>query len=193
MLLFLDKVRHNPGLSKTIFFFGYLYLAFWNHVFNKVPSYLFRNNVAKYLYGLKLGHSSNLHFGVILLSPWRIRIGDNCNIQMNCLLDGRGDLTIKNNVDITLGVKIFTEQHDINSPDYDTVKKEIIICNNVVIGSYSLILPGVTIGEGAVIAAGSIVPNDIPEYVMAAGNPAIIKSDRNKDISYKLNFRRPFH
>ena len=193
MLLFLDKVRHNAGLGKIIFFFGYLYLAFWNHLFNKVPSYVLRNNIAKYLYGLRLGSKSNIHFGVIFLSPWRIKIGDNCNVQMNCLLDGRGNLTIHNNVDITLGVKIFTEQHDINSPDYDTVKKEVVIHDNVVIGSYSLILPGVIINDGAVIAAGSVVPKDIPEYVMAAGNPAVVKRDRNRDINYKLNFRRPFH
>ena len=193
MLLFLDKIRHNAGLGKIIFFFGYLYLAFWNHIFNKVPSYVFRHYIAKYLYGLKLGSNSNIHFGVIFLSPWRIRIGDNCNIQMNCLLDGRGNLKIRNNVDITLGVKIFTEQHDINSANYDSVKKEVIIQDNVVIGSYSLILPGVTINEGAVIAAGSVVPKDIPEYVMAAGNPAVVKSKRNKDLKYKLNFRRPFH
>ena len=193
MLLFLDKIRHNAGLGKLIFFFGYFYLAFWNHLFNKVPSFIFRYYIAKYLYGLKIGKYSNIHFGVILFSPWRIKIGDNCNIQMNCLLDGRGDLTIRNNVDITLGVKIFTEQHDINSADYDTVKKAVNIHDNVVIGSYSLILPGVTIHEGAVLAAGSVAPKDIPEYVMAAGNPAIVKRKRNKNIKYKLNFRRPFH
>ncbi|VAW52097.1 hypothetical protein MNBD_GAMMA05-629 [hydrothermal vent metagenome] len=193
MLLFLDKIRHNAGFSKIISFFGYFYLAFWNHIFNKVPSYAFRNFVAKHIYGLKLGKSSNIHFGVTLLSPWRIKIGDNCNVQMHCLLDGRGNLIIHNNVDITLGVKIFTEQHNINSANYDTVKKEVVLHDNVVIGSYSLILPGVTVSEGAVIAAGSVVPKDIPEYVMAAGNPAIVKSDRNKEINYKLNFRRPFH
>lgn len=193
MLLFLDKIRHSPGLGKVIFFFGYLYLAFWNHLFNKFPSYVFRYYTAKYLYGLKIGKDSNLHYGVVFLSPWRIHIGNNCNIQMDCLLDGRGNLTIHNNVDITPGVKIFTEQHDINSAEYDTVKKEVVIHDNAVIGSYSLILPGVTINEGAVLAAGSVAPKDIPEYVMAAGNPAIVKRKRNSEIGYKLNFRRPFH
>ena len=193
MLIFLDKIRHIAGLNKIISFFGYFYLALWNHLFNKVPSFTFRYHVAKYFYGMKIGKFSNIHYGVILFSPWRITVGSNCNIQMNCLLDGRGDITICNNVDITLGVKIFTEQHDINSADYDTVKKAVIINNNSVIGSYSLILPGVTINEGAVIAAGSVVPKNVPAFVMVAGNPAIIKSERDRDIKYKLNFRRPFH
>ncbi|MFK5891820.1 MAG: acyltransferase [Pseudomonadota bacterium] len=192
MFQFIDKIRHNSGIHGIIFFFGYLYLAFWNHLFNKVPSYIFRYYIAKYLYGLKIG-KSNIHYDVKFLSPWKITIGDNCNIQMECFLDGRGDIAIHNNVDITIGVKILTEQHDINSPDYDTIKKEVVIKDNAVIGSYSLILPGVTINEGAVIAAGSVVPKNIPEYVMAAGNPAIVKRDRNKEINYKLNFKRPFH
>ena len=46
---------------------------------------------------------SNIHRAVTLLSPWLIRIGDNVNIQMGCFLDGRGGLTIGNNVDVTPG------------------------------------------------------------------------------------------
>ena len=173
-------------------FWGNGYLALWNHLFNKVPLYWFRYVVAKYLYGLKIGKSS-IHYGVIFFSPWRISIGDNTNIQMNCLLDGRGDLHIGNNVDLTIGVKVFTEQHDVNAPDYDTIKKEVRINDHAVIGSYALLLPGITIGEGAVVAAGSVVPKNVPPYVVVAGNPAVVKRDRNKDINYRLDFKRPFH
>ena len=62
------------------------------------------------------------------------------------------------------------EQVDLNGAD-------IIIEDDVWIGSQSIILKGVTIGEGSIIAAGSIVTKDVPAHVMVAGNPAIIKKN----------------
>ena len=56
--------------------------------------------------------------------------------------------------------------------DYNTTKGNVIIKNDVWIGMNSIILSGVTIGNGAVIAAGSVVTKDIPDYAVAAGNPA---------------------
>jgi acetyltransferase-like isoleucine patch superfamily enzyme len=71
--------------------------------------------------------------------------------------------------------------------------KKVVIRDNVVIGAFSLILPGATINEGAVIGAGSVVVKDVPEYCLAAGNPAIKKRDRKREIRYKLDYKRPFH
>jgi acetyltransferase-like isoleucine patch superfamily enzyme len=192
MFTLLERVRHTPGIKPLINFVGYGYLALWNHLFNRVPSYAFRYAVAKYLYGLKIG-KSNIHMGVTFFSPWKIRVGDNCNIQMDCFLDGRGDLVIGNNVDLTPGVRILTEQHDIDSPDYATVKKPVLIGDHVVVGSWALILPGVKVGEGAVIGAGSVVVKEVAEYTLVAGNPAVKKRDRNRDIRYRLDYERPFH
>lgn len=192
MFQFLDRVRKNPAAKDAINFAGYFYLALWNHCFGKVPLYWFRHLVARRLYGLKMGRS-NLHRAVTMLSPWLIRVGDNVNIQMDCFLDGRGGLTIGNNVDITPGVKILTEQHDIDSPDYATVKKAVVIQDNVVIGSWALILPGVTIGEGAVVASGAVVAKSVEPWTMVAGNPAVKKRERSRDVRYKLDYRRPFH
>ena len=58
--------------------------------------------------------------------------------------------------------------HEVNS-------KPIHIKNNAWIGTRSIILKGVTIGEGAVVAAGSVVTKDVPDYTLVAGNPAEIK------------------
>ena len=192
MFALIDRIRHRPSIRGAVDFVGYLYLALWNHLFGRVPLYWFRHLVVRRLYGFKMGRS-NLHRSVFLLSPWLIRVGDNVNIQMNCFLDGRGGLTIGNNVDLTPGVRILTEQHDIDSPDYDTVKKPVVIHDHAVIGSWALILPGVTIGEGAVVAAGSVVTKSVEPYTMVAGNPAVKKRDRARLIRYRLDYRRPFH
>jgi acetyltransferase-like isoleucine patch superfamily enzyme len=192
MFAYLERVRHHDSIKGVMNQCGYFYLALWNHALSHVPLYWFRHLVVRGLYGMKLGRS-NLHRSVFLLSPWRISVGDNVNIQMNCFLDGRGDIVIGNNVDLTPGVRILTEQHDIDSPDYDTVKKPVVIKDHVVIGSWALILPGVEIGEGAVVGAGSVVTRNVPPYVVVAGNPATIKRERNRTISYRLDYRRPFH
>ena len=188
----IDRARRHPPIRRLVNFAGYFYLALWNHAFGRVPLYWFRHFVARNLYGLRMGRS-NLHRAVFLLSPWQIHVGDNVNIQMDCFLDGRGTITIGNNVDLTPGVRILTEQHDIDSLGYDTVKKPVIIHDNVVVGSWALILPGVTIGEGAVVAAGSVVTKSVEPYTMVAGNPAVKKRDRARALDYNVYYRRPFH
>jgi acetyltransferase-like isoleucine patch superfamily enzyme len=192
MFQLLDRIRKRPAAKRAIDFVGYFYLALWNHLFGRVPLYWFRHVVVRRFYGLEMGRS-NLHRAVTLLSPWLIRVGDHVNIQMECFLDGRGGLTIGNNVDLTPGVRILTEQHDIDSPDYATVKKPVVIQDNAVIGSWAMILPGVTVGEGAVVAAGAVVVKDVQPYTMVAGNPAVKKRDRARDVRYRLDYRRPFH
>ena len=188
----LERLRQHPAAKGAINFVGYFYLALWNHLFSRVPLYWFRHLVVRGLYGLRMGRS-NLHRSVFLLSPWHIRVGDNVNIQMNCFLDGRGGLTIGNNVDLTPGVRILTEGHDIDSPDYATVTKPVQICDHVVIGSWALIMPGVTLGEGAVVGAGSVVTRTVEPYTVVAGNPAVVKRTRRRQIDYRLDYRRPFH
>jgi maltose O-acetyltransferase len=192
MFLVLDRIRRHTTTKGLVDFVGYFYLALWNHFLGRVPLYWFRHVVVRRLYGMRMGQS-NLHRAVTLLSPWLIQIGDNVNIQMDCFLDGRGGLTIGNNVDVTLGVRILTGQHDIDSPDYAGVKKPVVIQDHVVIGSWALVLPGVTIGEGAVVAAGSVVAKSVEPYTVVAGNPAVKKRDRPRDIRYRLDYRRPFH
>lgn len=71
-------------------------------------------------------------------------------------------------------------------PDPDSVKP-ILIHENVWIGGNSIIYPGVTIGKGAVVAAGSVVVSDVPDFVVVAGNPArriaVLAGDRTRDTS----------
>ena len=192
MFALLDRLRHRRAFGNVVNFAGYFHLALWNHFFGRVPLYWFRHLLVRSLYGLHIGRS-NLHRAVFLLSPWHIRIGDNVNIQMNCFLDGRGTITIGNNVDLTPGVRVLTEQHGIDSSEYVTVKKPVIIHDNVVVGSWALILPGVTIGEGAVVAAGSVVTRDVEPYTLVAGNPAVKKRNRSRTLCYNVSYRRPFH
>ncbi len=192
MFDFFYKLSKHDYVGRAVFWLGYLYLGILNHIFNKIPVFSFRYVVYKYLYGMKIGDSS-IHMGVIAFSPWKITIGSNSIIHFDCLLDGRGGISIADNVDVSFGVKIFTEQHDLNSDEYGTVAKSVSIGNYAVIGAYSILLPGVIVGEGSVVAAGSVVTKSIEPYTVVGGNPAKIIKRRDCTPKYRLTFRRPFH
>jgi acetyltransferase-like isoleucine patch superfamily enzyme len=106
----------------------------------------------------------------------KIVIGNNVGIS-GSTINAMQKITIGDNVMIGSGCLI--SDNDSHSLDYryrdvaSKVKaKPINICSNVFIGARSIILKGVTIGEGAVIGAGSVVTHDVPSYTIYAGNPA---------------------
>ena len=123
---------------------------------------------------------------VDLRSPYRISIGANTNINKKCVLDGRGGLSIGNNVDIAQEVNIWTEQHDYNSPTYNSVNKRVVIEDYVWIASRATILPGVKIGRGAVVT------KDVPPLAIVAGVPAKTIGQRKNVMRYKLGSRAWF-
>ena len=78
--------------------------------------------------------------------------------------------------------------HDPQSPSFSDQGGEVHIGNRVWIGYRSLIMPGVTIGEGAVVAAGAVVTKDVKPYTVVAGVPAKPISSRTDELTYELNY-----
>ncbi|WP_338922365.1 DapH/DapD/GlmU-related protein [Pseudomonas silesiensis] len=193
MLKRLDQLRNKNGFNSVVTFFGCLYLSIWNWIICYTPSYAVRHFVLKNFYGVKVGRNVYIHMGVKFLKPWGVTIGNNVNIQMGSFIDGRGGITIEDNVDITIGVKILTQQHNLQDSFYTTDSRPVYISTNSVIGSFSLIMPGVTIGKGSVIGAGSVVSKSIPEWSIAVGNPCVVKKNRSQEINYTIGYARPFH
>lgn len=109
-----------------------------------------------------------------------VKIGNNCNIADNITLDGIHPewIEIGNDVHITSGVKILT--HFFRPDDFTHDYGKITIANHAFIGLNSLIVNRVQIGEGAVLAAGSVVTKDIPDYEIWGGNPAKFIRKRKK-------------
>ena len=116
-------------------------------------------------------------FGSIKKESGKLIIGDNVGISEFCYFAIRGDVYIGDNVIFGPGVKVFTENHSFKLFDkhfrlQDEVRKNVVIGNNVWIGSNSIILPGVTIEDNAVIAAGSVVNKNINQGTLYGGIPA---------------------
>lgn len=102
-----------------------------------------------------------------------VTIGRRCFIQQCCTFFGRGGITIGDDVFIGPKVNLITINHD---PDPDnrsaTYGRRIVIEDKVWIGINSTILPGVRIGYGAIVGAGSVVTKDVEPMTVVAGNPA---------------------
>ena len=95
------------------------------------------------------------------------------------------NVTIGQRVCINDGVKILTASHDIRRPDWPSTARPIVIEDYAWIATDAMILPGVTIGRGAVVAAGAVVSRDLPPGAVAAGNPAQIKlGQRCENLDY---------
>lgn len=141
----------------------------------------------------KLGRHTALRRNIDFMSPQRISIGHHSTINKGVLLDGRGEfLKIGNCVDIAEDAMLWTLQHDYDSEDYHTKSGAIVVNDYVWICTRAIILPGVNIGEGAVIAAGAVVTKDVEPYTIVGGVPAKQIGNRSKKLNYKLGKWRWF-
>lgn len=104
-----------------------------------------------------------------------VTIGKGCFIQQCCTFFGRGGITIGDDVFIGPKVNLITINHDENPENRSaTYGRPIVIEDKVWIGINATILPGVRIGRGAIVGAGSVVTKDVPAMTVVAGNPARI-------------------
>lgn len=112
-------------------------------------------------------------------------IGDGTWIGQQCFIHSAGSVEIGRNVGIGPAVKIITSSHLDGDSDKPFIAnelefKKVIIGDNSDIGTGSVILPGVNIGIGAIVGAGSVVTKDVPEFAVVAGSPAKILRFRDR-------------
>lgn len=135
----------------------------------------------------RMGKGVHIDYGTYFRYPRKIFIGNNVSINRNCSFYAsysmkEAYIIIGDNVTFGPEVTLFSAGHDYRYFDLPDIAKNIVIEKNVWIGGRSVILPGVTIGEGAVVAAGSVVTKDIAPYKIVGGNPARVIKDRVMQI-----------
>lgn len=157
-----------------------------------IPSHQMR----KYAYrlsGIKIGKGSTIHMWANFFQPKNIQVGEDSMIGDNVFLDGRAPLAIGNHVDIASTVAIYNSEHDFESDDFHARVEPVKIGDYCFIGPRVIILPGVRIGKGAVVAAGAVVTKDIEPFKIVGGVPAkVIGERKNKNLNYKLGRPRLF-
>jgi len=165
-------------------------LEFWLMILRFI-GFIPIHSVRKLFYlisGVKLNFlHSTIHIGANFFKPSGVSIGSDTIIGDHCFLDGRAPLTIGDHVDIASQVLIYNDEHDVNSDSFGNSFGQVTIKDYVFIGPRVIILPGVTIGKGAIVAAGGIVTKDIPDFEIWGGVPAKKIGERNnKNPRYTL-------
>ena len=137
------------------------------------------------------------HGGVIISNAQNFKIAPTSHLKSGTYIECSGKVSIGEYFHTGRGLTIFSSNHiydNLNFIPYDKVSenKAVIIKDFVWVGANVTILPGVIIGEGAVIGAGSVVTKNIPDYAVAAGNPASIIKYRNIPLFKKLKEEKNF-
>ena len=144
-----------------------------NHTMPMTPEY---DEILKELFGDNLGENSRVMAPISGAALDKLVIGDNVFINSNCLAMARGGITIEDDVMLAANVQLLSNNHDEYNRNV-LLCKPIHIKKGAWIGAGATILPGVTIGEYAIVGASAVVTKDVGDYEVAVGVPAkIVKS-----------------
>jgi acetyltransferase-like isoleucine patch superfamily enzyme len=169
-----------------------------NHMIAHVPSYTLRHRWYRHVLGIKLARGAGIHmncyvwfYGPRAVRRKCVRIGSRSRINRGCTLDVRGGLTIGDDVSVSADVSIITIAK-LATNKTSAEAKRVVIEDNVWIGTRAVIMPGVTIGRGAVVGAGSVVLRDVPPLGVVVGSPArAVGSRAEEEAAYLLNSPLP--
>jgi acetyltransferase-like isoleucine patch superfamily enzyme len=167
-----------------------------NRIFASLPGHRLR--IAYYRHALKweIGERTSIHFGMrIYGGRGRVRIGQRCTFQIDCLIAGVGftDLVIGDDVSVAYRASIILGHHDPQSRNFTAVVAPVTIENKVFIGASAIVLAGVTLGEGCMVGAGAVVTKSVAPYTIVGGNPARVIGQRSRDLDFSGEHRWMFH
>jgi acetyltransferase-like isoleucine patch superfamily enzyme len=173
----------NPRiLAGSVLSYGY------NHLIANLPSRKIRMTYLKSYLG-EVGAATSVQMGCRFLNGRKVHLGDRNVINFGCLFDGR-QYSIRTGSNVSIGPEatILTLGHDPQSAEFSDKGGDVTIGDRVWIAYRAIILPGVTIGEGAVVGAGSVATKNVEPYTIVAGVPAKMIGLRNPKLSYCLSY-----
>jgi acetyltransferase-like isoleucine patch superfamily enzyme len=139
---------------------------------------------------IEIGDNVYIGHGTFLKGYYKngIQIGDHTWIGQSCMLHGAGGIVIGKAVGIGPGVTVLTSVHRDQGTNRPLVFNdlefgEVCIADGCDIGVGSVILPGVSVGEGSIVGAGSVVTRDVPAFSVVAGNPGRLLRPRDRGPS----------
>lgn len=134
----------------------------------------------------RLGTGSMIDYQTYFRYPWKISVGNRVTINRGCefygsMLAGNAQITIGDHCALAPRVRILSATHDYHRLDLPDKAASVTLGKHVWIGAGATILPGITIGDGAIVAAGSVVTRDVAPFSIVAGNPARFVKTRELD------------
>ena len=130
-------------------------------------------------FGARVGHNVHVYPNVKIWAPWNLILGDECGIANGSILYSQGVITIGQRAVVSQGTHLCAGTHDYTKSGFPLIVKPINVGNHAWIAAEAFVHPGVTIGDGCVIGARSVVTKDMPVWMVCAGHPCKPVKERN--------------
>lgn len=147
--------------------FAFLLFRFSPKPFHAWRSFLLR------CFGAKVGSGVHVYPGVNIWAPWNLELEDECGIASGATLYCQGKITVGRQAVISQGAYLVTGTHDYTKVGFPLITMPIHVGDQAWIAAEAFVHPGVTIGEGCVIGARSVVTKNMPDWMVCAGHPCI--------------------
>jgi len=174
----------GPSFSQGNRFARLVWNAIWFCLFlpSPRPLHAWRRLLLR-LFGATVGRGTHVYPSARIWAPWNLQLGDECGIGDRVTLYSQSKITVGQRAVISQGAHLCGGTHDYTRPGFPLVAAPITIGAEAWLAAECFVLPGITIGEGAVIGARSVVTNDMPAWTVCAGHPCkpIKQRDRFPD------------
>ena len=124
------------------------------------------------LFGARIGKGVYIKPGIRVKFPWYLETGDHCWLGEDIWIDNLAPVVIGSHVCISQGAYLCTGNHDWTTPNMKLFRRRIVLGNGSWVGAKTLVAPGVSVGDAAVVAAGSVLTRSVPAGEVWGGNPA---------------------
>jgi len=124
------------------------------------------------MFGARIGRNARIHQSVRVWAPWNLTVGDEASIAHGVDCYCVDQLRIGDHATVSQEALLCTASHDISDPCMRLITAPIVIAPQAWVCARAFVSPGVTVGEGAIAGAQSVVTRDVPEWTVVAGNPA---------------------
>ncbi len=123
------------------------------------------------LFGAKIGRGVHVYPRAREWAQWKLEMGDESGVADDAILYSMAPIVLGRRVVVSQGAHLCAGTHDFEDPGFPLVAKPIRVGDRAWIAAEAFVHPGVTIGEGAVIGARSVVTGDMPAWTVCAGHP----------------------
>lgn len=138
--------------------------------FSPRPCHGWRRAILR-LFGATVESGAHIYPGVKIWAPWNLKLSEECGVADGVRLYSQALISVGIRAVVSQGAHICTGTHDYQKPGFPLISKAIIIGDYAWVAAEAFVHPGVTIGEGAVIGARSVVINDMPSWMVCSGFP----------------------
>lgn len=124
-------------------------------------------------FGAKIGVGTRVYPRATIWAPWNLECGKVVAIADGANIYNTSRVVLHDLAIVSQNAFLCCGSHDFTSPAFDFISKPIVIEAEAWVAAHAIVLPGVHIGRGAVVGAGSVVRKDVPAWTVCAGNPAV--------------------